>query len=366
MRRHPINTHNLFPKLVSSLIITLILAACGGGADESSGPAATAAPSPTFTPISTELPPVPTQMLVGTAEQPIKLAFLAETTAASNRAAASLEDAFAEELDNFTIGFYDGLTVEIEFLETPQEAINLLCTSRDTAVFADAFTYAAAQQQCGVVPALRVEKEGQTGQNLTMVVYDARVFTLADMRSYRFCTTSLDDFTYFVYPALAFQAAGVNPLEEINEIITGYETDESLIVAVSGQGGQPQCEAAALSIPPEEFAPLVESMIDNDDPEISLTQFQSNAVSLLEPPATEAWEPIPYEVLVFPPPQLFPDNIRQEIITAILAIQENEAAIVDELKTLVEHDSLIPILEDDLVPFLTWLERTGWNMAVPR
>jgi hypothetical protein len=345
------------------ILLALFVAACGsaGGGNPTQRP--TARPTATFTPRSTELPLVPTTVLVGSQEKPIKIILVGEAEAATNRAIRSLEQAFDRELDTFKLGYYDGLNVEIELVKDNSEAIYRLCNSNDTIAFVDAFTFIAAEKQCGVRPIMQVERDGERGSNFELAVFEQRVFDLRSMRGLPFCTLDMNDLTGFIHPALAFRAAGVDPLDDFSEIKTDFESEADIVIAITGRyepSRQPACDAAAF---PVGTLDRLEPELVNEDAERPLTQPQFNTVGILQPPPDQSWSPIPYPILVAPPDRLFPDFLLDAVVTAIEGIESDAGSAQEELNQLVPHDALVRASPSNYNAFRSFLERAGWNMA---
>lgn len=276
------------------------------------------------------------------------------TTAKSNLA-RNLTTALTDEMKNFRLGYYEGLSVEFIALDSRQEALDMLCTSPDTAVMVDAFTFIAAERRCGAEPAFQVERDGESGVSFELVVNTRIVPNLTNLtgRDRRFCAESLTSETGFVYPSLALRAYGIDLLDSSTvQIVTdGFEDDVEMVMGLGGGANQRLCESAAL--PVGRFEEIASDLSEDQLEEIGL--FASNEVS--------SWPVIPYEVLVFPPDTLIPDVLREEIVRAMGAILEDDATPSDNLKTFFEADELVSVTEADFDDFRAWIRSIGWNMA---
>lgn len=342
----------------------MILSACGG-VTAAPTPSITPRPSSTPTPRSTELPPVPTQILPGTSERPLKIGVIGESSAATTRLLRDLSRAFTAELENFRLGFYQGLTIEFVLLDDEQEALYLLCNSDDTAVFADAFTFIAAEKRCGAQPALQVQRDGESGSTFDLILNRTlQIFRLDRIVGRPFCTMSFDDLNSYIHPALAFKAAGVDPLDDFEVIIYGFKDEAEMILALSGRfepGSRPRCAAAAL--PKGMINEVREELLDESREEFLTEQQFNNLITVLEPEEADQWQPIPYPILVFPPDRLYPSYLREQVITAFINLQEDEGKPQQDLQDLIPHDTLQPVTAADYDDFRDWLNRAGWDMA---
>jgi hypothetical protein len=304
---------------------------------------------------------VPTNVLPGTAEEPIKIAIIGERSASTTRLMDSLTEDFNSELENFRLGFYEGLLVEFTLVDSPADAIDLLCSSPDTVIFVDGFTYAAAESRCNAQPGFQVEKDGESGQRFEIILNSQLAVSMPIAAGSRraYCAMSLDDPIGVVYPALAFRAQSLDLFTGFTEIITDFETDDAMMLALQGRyepGLIPRCAAA--SLPAGRIDEIVEDLVDEDS-ETPLTQAQANNFLVVDP----TWPAIPYDILVFPPERLFPVYLRDEIAQAINGILEDEGNAADDLFALVDGDGLSPVTEDDYDDFRAWLVSAGWDMA---
>lgn len=362
----------------------LIVSACGGGGTASGTPTPSITPRPSLTPTlrSTPLPTVASPVPLGVEDRPLKIALIGESSTATNRLLRDMTAYFTEETENFSLGTYDGLQVEFVLIEDRQEAITLLCNSTDTAVFVDVFTYITAKRICGAVPALQVELDDQRGSNFEVVVRTDFVATPLHLvradssrRVNQFCALSTTD-TTFVHAALAFRALGqsedprfnlrnltpkidlFNPatLVELNT----FDNARELVEATQGGGNVRQCEA--LVLPAGQYAEVVETIEEDEDaqPLQAVGLFDTEQ---LDP--ADQWQPIPYDVLVFPPDNLFPVYLREELLRVFNVIAEDDETQQRDLARLVEHDALVPVTAEDFAAFEAWLNKTGWNMGAP-
>ena len=351
-------------KIAGGLLLLMVIAAACGGGDDSPALVFTPRPSETPTPRSTPLPEVPTPVPVGSEEHPLKILVVGEETRSTTNLLEDLSENYTEELSTFRLGYYQGIVVEFEVVETPQEALTRLCNSTDTAAFVDAFTFIAAEQRCGAMPTFQIERDRQRGTTFDLVVFRARVGAASNLTGRAFCTMNPNGITEFVHPALAFRVMNIDPLDDFSEIVTGFEDEAEMILAMTGRyepAGRPRCDGAAL--PPGMLDDIEEELLD-EDREQNLTQSQFNQVAVLEVTGEDAWEPIPHEILVFPPDRLVPAFLRDAVVEAVSALEDDEGEAHDNLVELLEHDRLIPVTAADYDAFREWLvEKAGWNLA---
>lgn len=349
--------------LLTFFALLLLLTACGGGDTEATPVRrSTVGPSPTPTLRSTALPTVASPVPVGVPDNPIKIAFVGELTTARRTLLTTLSEALTNELSNFRLGYYDGITVEFIAVESQQKALQLLCTAHDTVVLVDAFTYIAAENRCGAIPTFQVENgtgsSARRGTSFELVVNTRIVPNLTNLtgRDRRFCAISLESDTGFIYPALALRQYNIDLLDsEAIEIVTeGFENDEEMVKGLAGGANQRICESAAL--PVGRFEEILDNLPEDEQDDLQdVGLFTSNEIT--------QWPVIPNDVLVFPPENLLPEFLRAEIVNAIAAIVSDKGEANDDLKTLFGYDDFVAVTPDDFAEFRTWLRTIGWNMA---
>lgn len=351
-------------KIVGGLLLLILMVAACGGDSAPPAPTFTPRPSETPTPRSTPLPEVATPVPVGSEERPLKILVVAEENRSTTNLLEDLAENYNEELSTFRLGYYEGIVVEFEVVETAQEALTRLCNSPDTAAFVDAFTFIAAEQRCGAMPTFQIERDRQQGTTFELVVFRVRIGAASNLTGRAFCTMNPNGLTEFIHPALALRVMNIDPLDDFSEIVTGFESEAEMILAMTGRyepAGRPRCDGAAL--PPGMLDDIEEELLD-EDREQNLTQAQFNQVAVLEVTGEDAWEQIPYEILVFPPDRLLPVFLREAVTEAISDLEDDEGEAHDNLVELLEHDRLIPVTTADYDDFREWLvERAGWNLA---
>ncbi|MBZ0308077.1 MAG: PhnD/SsuA/transferrin family substrate-binding protein, partial [Anaerolineae bacterium] len=262
-----------------------------------------------------------------------------------------------DELKNFRLGYYDGLTVEFIAVESRQAALELLCNAQDTAVLVDAFTYIAAENRCGAIPAFQVEHERSSRSTTFELVVNTRIvpnLTNLTGRDRRFCAESLESDTGFIYPALALRQYNIDLLDaDTIEIVTdGFENDEEMVRGLAGGANQRLCESAAL--PAGRFEEILNDLPEDEQDALEdVGLFTSNEVT--------AWPSIPNDVLVFSP--LMPEFLRTEIINAITAIVADNRDANNDLQRLFGYEDFVAVTPEDFADFRAWLQTVGWNMT---
>lgn len=305
-----------------------MLAACRRGGN--SGP--TLQPSPTATPRSTALPTLQPTLAPGSADNPVRVLFVARPDAQSqnvlNRAGDDLTTALAE---------VSGLQVSIEVVEDDAGAVAALCEGRvgqPIAAWTTGLGYASATAlNCGA-PLLQVERtvDGQTraGEVVQFIANrDVGISGVSALNGYRLCRLSLTDFYTWLVPSLLLQSEGVSPASDITEIAEAENLDDVVDAVAAGE-----CDAAAMR------ASDYEALASGDT--------LQSTVALT--PSVE----VPYSLLLTP--NELPLGTRTALRDAFLTLagDENEA-----LQDLLEFDSVTAVDDDDMNDFDAFVGRTG-------
>ncbi|MCB9437966.1 MAG: PhnD/SsuA/transferrin family substrate-binding protein [Anaerolineales bacterium] len=337
----------------------MFLAACGGS---DATPAPTSGPQlPTSTPRSTPLPEVATPVVLGTAEDPLTLAFVvAELDSGAQDAIDALDTLMTEELANERLAAI-GLVpaVEVKSLTTMREGLQAICGPEKALVWVDAFTYIAAEQACDAQPILALNRtanetvEGlpdrvtiRAVQGLTFdIIYRSSLgtLTLADLENKTFCRLGADDLVSWVYPNLTLRGAGINPITGIAGVVD-VEDYAAMVSAIQDPRGE--CQVGAI---PRGTLQDIFDALANDDIEIN-----PDAVNTL---ASEA-PAVPYMILVAPPSDVLLADLRQSVVDVLQA--ENAAEILPELFVYDELDEVTPQTYNS---FRQWLQAAGWEMS---
>lgn len=281
------------------------LAACRGG----QAAQAPARPTATRIPPPTPLPPLPTLPRPGSEANP--LLWVLVSPQAEEGDAAVLEERLISEAD---------LSVEIVLSDRYAEAFRALCDGRAALVSLDAFSYlAAATQGCGEL-LFQTERDGTTSTQGQLVAAAGRIFSIPNFRDRVFCRTDALSVSSWIVPMLALQAEGVNPFNDLQDVVDAESDDEVLRLIVEGR-----CDVGATALGAE--ARL-------DDPQ---------AVDVIA-----ELPPVPTDVLVLASRldadtrAVLVDWLRQhsDEVAALLgadALREGDDAAFDALRTLLDE-----------------------------
>lgn len=349
---------------VLMIMIAVVLVACGGS-DESD---ATAVPTrfvPTATPRSTPLPPVATAVRLGTTADPLRLVFIVPSADMSSTTLPEIEQALNDGLANerlTQLGLV--MTIEVQTVENASVALDAVCGSERALAWVDAFTYVAARQTCDAQPLLRVQRtaavehlpddiQPDTADGVSFdVVLDATLdplpSTLTDLSGLTFCRINAQDTVSWVYPALALQAVGQNPISDVGTIVE-VEDFPALLLAVATSVDEGGCDVGA--IPEGTFAELValEDVVDAD--------LRQDDFALLQ----NTWPTVPHEILIAPASAVLPADLLDSTVTQLEAVATSAAA--ENLAELLSYDTIEPATEAEFRSFVNWLDDTGWAMG---
>jgi len=314
-------THHV---LVVILIAVVMLAGCRSAAPDL-GP--TSQPTPTFTPRSTPLPTIATPPPPGSEDNPIVMLFTDVRNVSRSEINIAVDDVSAALLESA------GIAVDIQVAERGADALTALCASSAGPVavaWVDGITYAAALAQACAVPALFIERENGTGEQIVIVVPSASTIdNIIELENRRFCRISVSDAFTWLVPALMMQASGVSPTSLRN--ITDYDDTEALLQAVADR----DCDAAGIA-------------------SADLTAFDGD-VRELPQNAT-----MPHAILMMPPS--LPLGSREALKDALIALAENadSAAL---LQPLLAQTRIVRVTEIDLEGWDAFIAATGLNLA---
>lgn len=306
---------------------------------------------------------------LGDSRRPIELVFVLPDSTNETRASAArtdLESYFSSQ----------GLSINVQFVDNDAAAFKAVCANgvegNPAAVWASAFTLAAAQQQCGGVPSLAVTRGQRTQASIGTTVdliTRAGVTGIIDLTGQTFCRIDGQDFTSWVLPRLIMQSEGFNPLTEFTAVLDYPDTLEMLRAIYEG-------ECAAAAIPAGEFEDLLEELADTldtaDQPVSSSDLAQSMAILVPAgdtdvPRDLESWTGyaaniVPYEGLVFPPDTVLPANLRAQITDALVEFSEGRDGS-ELLADLLDASGIIRVDSADYEAFNAMISRARWDMT---
>lgn len=317
------------PRLwVAALLALLLAAACRA----ETGPVESASQSTlTPTPLSTPLPPLPTVIAIGQAENPLRMIVRVEGGSAPARAAAAeLEAALLQRA---------GVTLDVQLVAREAEALAALCDSfggQATVAWLSGTAYLVAHAlKCGQ-PALQVTRgdDGATGGAVSIVVNnDARIAAFAALAGKTFCRVSSGDAQSWLIPALMMRAAGFQPTAL--KATRDYPNPGAAVAAVNAG----ECDAAGVP------AALLERLSDAE---------ADNLTTL----ATSI--PIPYSILMIP--NAVPLGTRAALVETLNRLaDERQSALW--LRDLLGQETLIPAAPEDFADLLAFGASTGLDFA---
>jgi ABC-type phosphate/phosphonate transport system substrate-binding protein len=273
------------------------------------------------------------------------------------------------ELDLFLEDELD-LGFEVIRAENDSEALAAICNGyedRPTAAWVSAFTYIAAEAQCGAIPALAVTvgraPRLEVGRSADIVARN-NINTIGQLAGQAFCRIDSQDFTSWIFPSLVMAGQGIDPLSDLGAI-KDYPNNLALVRAIYER----DCVAAAL--PADELDELLDELADELDPDEDV----ADTMKILAPagdinlPASAAnWDGydtnvIPYEVLVFPPDAMLPAALRETITTVILDFFEDRSAGTSRLDNLLTATGVVAVEPAHFDAFRSLLTRARWDMT---
>ena len=340
----------------------MILALVGVGCGNNSSPEATrpASSRATPTPRSTALPEVADAPALGETGREITVMFvLPESDRVNTR--NDLDRFLEDELD---LGF------EVERAENDSEALAAICNGhegRPAAAWVSAFTYIAAEAQCGAIPVLAVTvgraPRFAVGRTADIVARN-NLNTVGQLAGQTFCRIDSQDFTSWIFPSLVMAGQGVNPLSDLGAI-KDYPDNLALVRAIYER----DCAAAAL--PADELDDVLDELADELDPDedaADTMKILAPAGDIFLPASVDNWDGydtnvIPYEVLVFPPDAMLPAALRDAISTTILDFFEDRSAGTSRLDNLLTATGIVAVDPAHFDAFRSLLTRARWDMT---
>ncbi|HEX3049595.1 MAG TPA: PhnD/SsuA/transferrin family substrate-binding protein [Aggregatilineaceae bacterium] len=323
-------------------MIPLLLIACGSSDKKNTGTTVRRGPSlPTSTPRPTPLATVAaTAVPLGDAQRPVVLLVaVPEGNPSSDveqggRALQNyLQAELAEELGR-------EFALEVRYV-SESDALNALCNGLNgspAAAWTNAFTMHAANQQCGAVPVLALQRNEMVGQTLE-IVSRTSINALTGLTGRRWCRLSADDFTSWIMPSLILSSKGVDPFAGFSSIIEEYPDSDADNLAMLKAIYNNDCDAAAF--PPGSFEDLVDRLARDEDDSVS--QVRRSLKLLVEAAVGDSLTEdyiIPYETLVFPSDAMIPLALRLTITEQVKEFFEDDDTGADRLLSLFQRDDL--------------------------
>lgn len=346
----------------------LVLAACGGDA----GPQPTRIPptiESTPTPRSTALPEVDAVVAApGDADRPIviQIALFGDNVpSATRRAGIELQNELRTALD---------LAINVEFVNETV-ALESLCSGKPYAVWASAFTYAAANAQCDVNPELAIQRgrapEATIGRSAEIITL-TEITELSGLGGRTFCRSLEHDlFSTWIYPSLLLRSHGIDPINGLG-LLLDYPDDLSLLFALY----EGDCSATAL--PPgimEDHLVDIALLASTEQNPVTLSDVEDRLHVLVTAGNTAApvgtaddlqvFEPntIPYGQFIRPANTALPEDISEDLTSTMVDFFADRTEGAERLNTLLDATALVPVDQTSYANFLALVENSGWNMA---
>ena len=203
-------------KLVGFLLVILVVVACGKPPDQETA-APTSRPAWTATPAPTPLPPLPTVVPLGSADNPVVLLFVSPDGDDALSAARSLSDDASE----------DDMIIEVRIAESYAEALQALCDGTAHLVSLNAFAYLAASQNgCGEALYL-LEQDGELVQRSQMLTAIGRnVWSVEGFTGRAFCRADESSVVGWIIPSLVLRSRGVDPFNDLWAVVDSGSDEE--------------------------------------------------------------------------------------------------------------------------------------------
>lgn len=367
-------------KLITGiLLLSLLMAGCGGGGGGDATPVRrppTAIP-PTPTARSTALPASEPVAQLGDRNRPLVILFAlsgAELDTAAFETTSSLQAYLEDQLN---------MTVQVDFVDTDTQALDAICgrtvDGLPTAAWISSFTFYAAEQQCGAIPALALTRG--TGTRVSIgttaeIVVRAGFDQINQLAGQTFCRINDQDYTSWVLPSLIFASEGIDTFTHMSAILD-FPDSTALVRAIY----ENECTVAAL--PPDEFEDILDEVADQVSTEnrpidaediADLVRVLTPAGDISLPDNLDSWrgyDPnvMPYSVFVFPRDTVIPASMRAQIVEAVTEFSERsdgEALLPDILNAtgfVAVSTGNQPGSRDHYANFRDLLRKANWDMA---
>ena len=363
--KHQATSSRLFV-FAGLLLIAVLVAGCGGGSDGSPTHIPTRIP-PTPTQRSTPLPGVQAAPVLGQGERQIVIQIALygdEPTEDARRIATQLQQQLRNDLDmEFTVTFAN-----------ENDTFEALCSGAPVAAWVSPYTYVAAQERCGAVPALAIRRGrlplvtvGQTAEILAL----SDINTMSQLRGRTFCRSDEQDvFTSWIFPGLVMNSQGIDPLTALGNVYD-YPDDLTMLSALATG------DCAAVSLPPERFDELLSELADSlstTEQPVSSSELAdritvlSPAGDVIYPADSLQWRGypanvIPYETLVFPPSKTIPDDLRQRITEVVDEYLNDRTDGTQRQRDLLESTGVFDVDAGDFTRVQTLITNANVDMT---
>lgn len=296
----------------------LLLAACGGQVA-----ATPTLPPPTITPTprSTALPPVATQVPLGSAARPYRMIFVPPAESAATGLA--VEQLLNSRLDR---GF------SVEAMGSAAEALDALCSGQAGFAWVDGWTLLAAQMGGCASPVLKLQRDGKTGIRSEIVISPAsNVRAVSGFAQRDYCRVLGDDDVHWILPTLVMRAGNFDPFTAFNNIRRMPDSTSMLREVAENRcvGGLQAGELAAASVPGYDIQKAVAVLEGTTSPEL------------------------PFGGMVIAP--TVPGALAAQVIELL---EQN----LDVMTGLVEADAILPVESNDYAQMVQLLERAGLDL----
>jgi phosphonate transport system substrate-binding protein len=284
------------------LIVSLALAACGGGQAE-----------------------------LGTEENPIVWSFVPSgETETVSAGAQQVADLLLDET-----GLYFDTNVATEYAGV----IEAMCSDPPEAQMASLATFSyvlAADRGCAeaALVAVRFGSPTYNGQIITRV--DSGISSITDLAGKTFCRPDPLSTSGWIIPNLTIRAAGLNPETDLAEIVDAGSHDAVVAAVYNGE-----CDAGATFVD-------ARSQIEEDSPDVM------DVVAVIE-----VTEDIPNDGVQFS--SAMPQDLRDQVVAGLLAIADTEAGI-EALNVAYAWDGLEAHGDDFYDPFRQVLQASGLSI----